>query len=236
VSDIAPCPFCGGEAEIESHGTSRQSCIVSCTNCGARAEGSNLEAWNRRAEPSSIKPSETEWGVAILKERVNLYKRVRELEAAPPAPSDALLTLKALYDAEMMDAETEAGTALSVAMAQARKLLGGAPIAPGSPAPSDALREAAQEYLEWGPMTSSDRDYFAGKFRKALTPGETLPSSAPASRAWCHGCMSYVPPGARMRTINLTSGGMVEHLVGMSTGEHWCGPVALGEPEPERRS
>lgn len=52
---LAPCPFCGGEAHFERTGTPRQSCIVACTECGARLEtGETWEhsgkAWNRRAE------------------------------------------------------------------------------------------------------------------------------------------------------------------------------------------
>ncbi len=51
---LRPCPFCGDEAEFEREGTRRQSCIVSCTNCGGSHEcgdegdrsGSH---WNSRA-------------------------------------------------------------------------------------------------------------------------------------------------------------------------------------------
>lgn len=49
---LKPCPFCGGEAEFERLGTNRQSCIVCCTNCGARLESnetfSSGESWNTR--------------------------------------------------------------------------------------------------------------------------------------------------------------------------------------------
>lgn len=50
---LKPCPFCGGEAEFESLGTRRQSCIVVCTDCGCRHESSdenenNGRSWNRR--------------------------------------------------------------------------------------------------------------------------------------------------------------------------------------------
>lgn len=51
--ELLPCPFCGGEAEVERYGTRRQSCIVSCLWCGCRLE-SNEEgagwAWNNRHE------------------------------------------------------------------------------------------------------------------------------------------------------------------------------------------
>lgn len=54
---LLPCPFCGGEAEFVRRGTSRQSCIVNCTECGARHESadegdSSGRTWNmRHADP-----------------------------------------------------------------------------------------------------------------------------------------------------------------------------------------
>ena len=53
------CPFCGGEAEYEREGTSRVSCQVSCTNCGAHHESgdsdwSNGKSWNRRPEDERL--------------------------------------------------------------------------------------------------------------------------------------------------------------------------------------
>ena len=50
---LLPCPFCGGAAEFEREGTPRQSCIVVCSDCGARHESSDQDAhsgssWNRR--------------------------------------------------------------------------------------------------------------------------------------------------------------------------------------------
>lgn len=52
--ELKPCPFCGGEAEVERQGTSRQSCIISCTECGCRHEGPDEYEqcgyqWNIRA-------------------------------------------------------------------------------------------------------------------------------------------------------------------------------------------
>lgn len=51
---LKPCPFCGGEAEIERMGTNRQSCIIACTECGCRHEGPDEYdrcgyQWNLRA-------------------------------------------------------------------------------------------------------------------------------------------------------------------------------------------
>lgn len=57
IETLKPCPFCGGNAEVERLGTSRQSMIVACENCGARMESGDVAgmtaperwAWNRRA-------------------------------------------------------------------------------------------------------------------------------------------------------------------------------------------
>ena len=50
---LKPCPFCGGEAEFERTGTPRQSCIVTCTECGCRLESGETGelsgiSWNTR--------------------------------------------------------------------------------------------------------------------------------------------------------------------------------------------
>lgn len=51
--ELKSCPFCGGKAEIERYGNRRQSCIVVCTQCGCRLEGSDEDdesgsQWNKR--------------------------------------------------------------------------------------------------------------------------------------------------------------------------------------------
>ncbi len=51
---LLPCPFCRGAASFERMGTRRQSCIITCGNCGARHEsgdeGANSgQSWNTRA-------------------------------------------------------------------------------------------------------------------------------------------------------------------------------------------
>ncbi len=54
---LLPCPFCGGAAEFVRSGTSRQSCIVNCTECSASLESSDEgdssgRTWNmRHADP-----------------------------------------------------------------------------------------------------------------------------------------------------------------------------------------
>lgn len=54
TTPLKPCPFCGGEAEIQRHGTGRQSTIYSCTQCGCRLEtGETWQVpgqWNERHE------------------------------------------------------------------------------------------------------------------------------------------------------------------------------------------
>jgi hypothetical protein len=54
---LAPCPFCGGEAEVQQQGTNRQSHIIACTNCGCRLEtGETWNAgslWNKRQPTQS---------------------------------------------------------------------------------------------------------------------------------------------------------------------------------------
>jgi Lar family restriction alleviation protein len=56
TNELEPCPFCGGEAEIERQGNNRQSMIYACTDCGCRLEtgetGHNYRQWNTRAQPS----------------------------------------------------------------------------------------------------------------------------------------------------------------------------------------
>jgi Lar family restriction alleviation protein len=55
MSELKPCPFCGGKADMVQPGTRRHSCIVECLNCGCRLESSDEgersgQSWNSRAE------------------------------------------------------------------------------------------------------------------------------------------------------------------------------------------
>lgn len=50
---LKPCPFCGGEAQVERYGTARASSIVSCSECGCTLESNEQGAghnWNRRRD------------------------------------------------------------------------------------------------------------------------------------------------------------------------------------------
>ena len=71
---LAPCPFCGHEhPSFERLGTSRQSCIVVCGNCGCRHEssdeyGDSGRSWNERAGTQEGEPSERATFVSWLSE------------------------------------------------------------------------------------------------------------------------------------------------------------------------
>ena len=63
TADLKPCPFCGGAAYFERTGTRRQSCIVACSDCGARHESSDEDersgqSWNRRVPARGVPASE----------------------------------------------------------------------------------------------------------------------------------------------------------------------------------
>jgi ribosomal protein L37AE/L43A len=55
--ELKECPFCGGEAEFDRIGTSRQSEIVKCTDCHCTLESSDQDhysgsSWNTRPQPT----------------------------------------------------------------------------------------------------------------------------------------------------------------------------------------
>jgi ribosomal protein L37AE/L43A len=62
TEELKPCPACGGAAKFERIGTSRQSNIVACTECGLSFEDgatfNHAEGWNslpRRADDQALK-------------------------------------------------------------------------------------------------------------------------------------------------------------------------------------
>lgn len=82
---LLPCPFCGGAAEFERKGNARHSCIVVCTDCGARHESGDAEwnsgsSWNRRASGTRAVTEEmVERGcVALATEDENTWERLDE--------------------------------------------------------------------------------------------------------------------------------------------------------------
>lgn len=77
--ELKPCPFCGGEADMVQSGTSRQSCIVECSSCGARREsgdeGENSgRLWNERVIEAAL-------AAAPQGEPVAFHELLREAEA-----------------------------------------------------------------------------------------------------------------------------------------------------------
>lgn len=66
-NDLLPCPFCGGEAHIMQIGTRRQSCRVSCEDCGCDHESGDEgdecgASWNQRAAPPRLPAPELKAG------------------------------------------------------------------------------------------------------------------------------------------------------------------------------
>ena len=54
--DIKPCPFCGGEAELQELPTAPDRCLVKCLKCWAKSvfvewcdKERAIESWNQRA-------------------------------------------------------------------------------------------------------------------------------------------------------------------------------------------
>lgn len=59
MSELKPCPFCGGKADLAGYGLTGVMKVVQCSDCGARTRafdpkikrGENvIDACNRRAE------------------------------------------------------------------------------------------------------------------------------------------------------------------------------------------
>lgn len=101
--ELLPCPFCGHDSpEFERMGTSRQSCIVICGNCGARHESGDEylrsgSSWNTRAALSHPSTPQGWKDMAYAKlgavrdkmapQHVDAVQRfLRDEYAAPPPP------------------------------------------------------------------------------------------------------------------------------------------------------
>ena len=72
MSDLLPCPFCGGEPYLKGLST---NCFCMCMDCGAQSDDGSAErvtaAWNIRALPA-VQPD----AAAILQERPDSLDRV----------------------------------------------------------------------------------------------------------------------------------------------------------------
>ena len=75
--ELKPCPFCGGEAEIERCGTVKQSQIINCADCGCTHESGDIylqhgaRDWNQRHDEMPDK---------YLATQSNLDRLIAELE------------------------------------------------------------------------------------------------------------------------------------------------------------
>lgn len=61
MSDLKPCPFCGGEANVFPNFTAKDCYVVECDDCKADSaycttEEAAIAAWNRRSDS---------WAVAV---------------------------------------------------------------------------------------------------------------------------------------------------------------------------
>ncbi len=58
LDDIMPCPFCGGESEMDTDGPDNYALFIECTQCGTELghtdgkEDKLIEAWNTRWTPN----------------------------------------------------------------------------------------------------------------------------------------------------------------------------------------
>ena len=95
---LLACPFCGGAAEVERAGTSRQSCIVRCEDCGAKVESNEQGAgryWNMRttAAPSATHraplPNKPQWRSAPTAAEVSAHAAAHGSGNAPWTPGGA---------------------------------------------------------------------------------------------------------------------------------------------------
>ena len=126
LTELKPCPFCGGPAYLVQPGTNSQPCVVECGNCGALHESGDEgvkcgTSWNRRvasaAPAEGREPSEALKLLALVRTSVNrnLAEKIDNLlarasEAAVGAPSDD--ELRKLVR-EIRNAETTEGQSLT---------------------------------------------------------------------------------------------------------------------------
>lgn len=93
TNKLEPCPFCGGKAYIDQHGTRRQSCVISCHTCGCmletNEEGANCgDQWNRRASaPAADQEAYEQECLNMTAEGIKYWKDKYEALVAASAPA-----------------------------------------------------------------------------------------------------------------------------------------------------
>ena len=70
MSELSPCPFCGGEASLREHREKKSNlCRVACLNCGVWASWYSYPAvaikkWNHRTPPPNTDATPAQGDVA----------------------------------------------------------------------------------------------------------------------------------------------------------------------------
>lgn len=86
---LDPCPFCGGEAEIERLGDHRRSTIYACCNCGCRLETG--EEWGHGADWNKRATETTQGREAVIKNAHDLQELISSVRAQVLEEVTALL-------------------------------------------------------------------------------------------------------------------------------------------------
>lgn len=70
TAKLLPCPFCGGEAEIERYGDARESTQYGCTMCGCTLETGEEWGHGRRWNEREPSPGETQASITAWADTV----------------------------------------------------------------------------------------------------------------------------------------------------------------------
>ncbi len=104
MSELKPCPFCGGEASIKRMGTSRVSMQIECLDCNADVETGETwinenSHWNAREsdkEIATLKAERDDW-------REQAQRNDIPVKSAAEIGRDAILEAVASTDRYMAD-------------------------------------------------------------------------------------------------------------------------------------
>lgn len=105
---LLPCPFCGGDAEIERIGDARRSTIYRCTYCGCSLETGEEwghgRRWNERSTPPALPAAPVAEGWRPMgsapKDRTNIIVAVRSGRAPRPVLLGVVAAQRGVLDAE----------------------------------------------------------------------------------------------------------------------------------------